>query len=110
RMAIPILESQFWLEFGRKRIADLSRSNVLILLRLVFDTAALRSGRSATVLKARRRNQRKKVSFLWPRNGREGEPLAHAGKCHPLSRRTGEGNPSFRRSRFPRSLVPWQQC
>src|SRR5436190_9619110 len=43
------------------------------------------------MLKARRRSQRKKVSFLWSRNRREGEPLAHARECHPLSRRAGEG-------------------
>jgi hypothetical protein len=56
------------------------------------DTAALRSGRSAAVLNASRRDQRKKISFSWPRNTHRRDSADERGQVFlPLPKGEGWG-------------------
>jgi hypothetical protein len=62
------------------------------------------------VLKGSRRDQRKKVSFLWPRNHTGVTPLTSAAKCFSLSHRMGEGRGEGRNAEQPKRTVEFTRC
>jgi hypothetical protein len=62
------------------------------------------------VLKASRRDQRKRVFFLWPRNTHSVTSLASAAKCFSLSHRMGEGWDEGKAAEQPKRTVQFTRC